>query len=95
MQISDAPVTTLEREAAIRVMGENEVKASTNLSRVTRWRLERDGKFPQRVRLTGHRVGWLAEEIVQWIESRPRGGAEFRRRAPALQLEDHDAPQNA
>ena len=81
MKTGDSPVATLEREAAIRaragvrIMGEAEVKESTNLSRVTRWRLERDGQFPQRLRLAGNRVGWLAEEIMQWIESRPRGTA--------------------
>jgi prophage regulatory protein len=81
MKTSDSLVTALEREAAmrvragVRIMGEPEVEERTSLSRVTRWRLEREGKFPQRLRLAGNRVGWLAEEIVAWIESRPRGAA--------------------
>ena len=81
MGTSDASAAVVERDAAqrtrmgIRIWGEEEVEARTNLSRVTRWRLERTGQFPQRLRLTGKRVGWLAEEIMQWIESRPRGVA--------------------
>lgn len=40
----------------------------TGLSRTTRWRLEREGKFPARRSLTGSRaVGWLAEEVDAWI----------------------------
>jgi prophage regulatory protein len=33
-------------------------------------RLERAGKFPQRVQLSPNRVGWLATEIEAWIEQR-------------------------
>lgn len=31
-------------------------------------RLEKDGKFPERVQLSPNRVGWIAEEIEEWIE---------------------------
>jgi prophage regulatory protein len=38
------------------------------------WRLERQGKFPQRVKLdpTNPRssVGWVEEEIDQWLAAR-------------------------
>ncbi len=59
----------------MRVVGEEEVTEMTNLSRVTRWRLERNGQFPKRLRLTGGRVGWIESEIYEWIKSRPRGAA--------------------
>ena len=33
-------------------------------------RLEKAGKFPKRVLLGPNRVGWLEEEIDQWIRDR-------------------------
>jgi predicted DNA-binding transcriptional regulator AlpA len=35
-------------------------------------RLEKEGKFPQRVKLTadGYRVAWLTDEVEQWIKDR-------------------------
>lgn len=33
-------------------------------------RLERAGKFPQRVRLGAGRVGWLYVEVEAWIQAR-------------------------
>ena len=32
-------------------------------------RLEQAGKFPQRLRLGPNRVGWLSNEVENWIES--------------------------
>jgi prophage regulatory protein len=34
--------------------------------------LEREGKFPQRVRLSERAVGWYEDEVDAWLESRPR-----------------------
>ena len=65
----------LTDEAKIRILGEPEVHRLTNLSRTTRWRLEREGKFPRRLRLSGNRVGWHADEVLAWIAALPRGGA--------------------
>ena len=53
-----------------RFLGEADVKAITGLSRTTRWRLERAGKFPPRRVLSVNRVGWRATEIMAWLESR-------------------------
>lgn len=33
-------------------------------------RLEKAGKFPKRVTLGPNRVGWLEEEVNQWIQDR-------------------------
>ena len=49
---------------------EPEVYAVTKLSKSTRWRLERDGKFPKRRQLSANTVGWLASEINDWLNSR-------------------------
>ena len=34
------------------------------------WRLERSGKFPQRVRLGGNRIAWAQSEVNSWVESK-------------------------
>jgi prophage regulatory protein len=43
----------------------------TGLSRATLWRLEKEGQFPKRRRLSPGRVAWLREEVDTWIQSRP------------------------
>jgi len=35
-------------------------------------RLEKIGAFPIRVQLSENRVAWYAEEVEDWIASRPR-----------------------
>lgn len=47
-----------------------EVQKLTNLSRTTIWRLERTGKFPNRVALTASRIGWRYNDIQEWIKNR-------------------------
>ena len=46
------------------------VKQATGLSRTTVWRLERAGLFPRRRQITPNTVGWLRQEISDWIASR-------------------------
>jgi len=45
----------------------------TGLSRPTIWRLEKDGLFPKRRRLTGNTVAWIEDEIMEWLDSREVG----------------------
>ena len=52
-----------------------EVTTLTGLSRVTLWRLERKGQFPVRLRLSANSVGWREDEILDWVDTRPRGFA--------------------
>jgi len=49
---------------------EPECRQITGLSRVTRWRLEREGKFPRRRRLSSGAIGWLRSEIAHWVVTR-------------------------
>jgi predicted DNA-binding transcriptional regulator AlpA len=63
------------KEMTSGILGDRAVRQLTNLSRTTIWRLERQGKFPRRLRLSGNRIGWRAEEVLEWIESLPRGCA--------------------
>jgi prophage regulatory protein len=47
-----------------------EVCNMTGLSRTTLWRLERDGQFPRRRRLSARCVAWLESEVEAWVASR-------------------------
>jgi predicted DNA-binding transcriptional regulator AlpA len=38
------------------------------------WRLEKVGRFPQRVQLSTHKVAWYEDELDKWIAERIRGG---------------------
>jgi len=33
-------------------------------------RLEAAGEFPKRVRLGSNRVGWVEDEVLQWLQER-------------------------
>lgn len=46
--------------------------AKVGLSRIHLYRLERAGQFPKRVRLGPNSVGWVEEELEEWIRSRVR-----------------------
>src|SRR4029077_1014887 len=50
-----------------RLIAEPECRAISGLSRAQRWRLERSGKFPRRLRLGPHTVRWRLSEILAWI----------------------------
>jgi prophage regulatory protein len=57
----------------VNILRHPQVLRITGLSRTTLWRLERQGRFPKRLRLASNSVGWLDADIQRWIESRPRG----------------------
>lgn len=45
----------------------NEVKLITSLSASTIWRLERDGLFPKRRKISKRAVAWQASDVQKWI----------------------------
>ena len=47
-----------------------EVKRSTGLSRSTIYLRVAEGKFPKPVCLGGRAVGWLEEEVQDWLQNR-------------------------
>ena len=47
-----------------------EVMARTGLSRSTIYELIRQDKFPSQINLGPRAVGWVANEIADWIEAR-------------------------
>ncbi len=57
---------------------DNLVELGLNYSNSHQLRLEADGMFPKRVRISPQKVFWLADEIEAWIaqQSAKRGGAD-------------------
>jgi prophage regulatory protein len=56
----------------MRILRWNEIHEGTGLSRSTVWRCERQGLFPRRVQLTARTVGWLEDEVKNWLSTRDR-----------------------
>jgi prophage regulatory protein len=53
-----------------RIIGSAERRRMIPFSDIHIWRLEQNGRFPKRIKLGEHRVGWDLDEIVAWIEVR-------------------------
>jgi prophage regulatory protein len=53
-----------------RIIRSLEVNRRTGLGKTTRWRGVRDGWFPSPVELSPGCVGWLEQEIDDWIANR-------------------------
>jgi len=51
-----------------------DVKARTGLSRSTIYKLESEGKFPQRIKLGERAVGWRSNDVDTWIATRVSAG---------------------
>ena len=46
------------------------VEIQTGLKRSQLYNLEKQNKFPKRLKLMGRASGWLQEEVANWIEER-------------------------
>jgi prophage regulatory protein len=57
-------------KTAKRIIRKPELLAMIGLSDPTIWRMEREGKFPKRLRLGGNSCGWLESEVSDWIGQR-------------------------
>lgn len=55
-----------------RMIREKECRMLSGLSNTTRWELEKEGKFPKRVKLSVAAMGWRLSEVQEWV----RGGKE-------------------
>jgi len=67
-----------------RFVREDEVARITGLSRTTRWRLERRGKFPRRRQISTNAVGWSLNEIRAWVSEKMAAPASIDARSEAL-----------
>ena len=53
-----------------RFVGEKECHQITSLSRITRWRLIKQGLFPPKIRLSPNRTAWRLSSILAWMDAR-------------------------
>jgi len=60
----------MNQDKSIRFLRESQIFELTGLSKTTRWRLERAGKFPKKRQLSPNAVGWIEAEIQVWLNSR-------------------------
>lgn len=51
-------------------MSDSDVELVTSLSRTTRWRLARQGKFPKKVQISAGRAADSGPAIKQWLDER-------------------------
>jgi prophage regulatory protein len=70
MSLEHAPQRIAANSLIDRFISEIECEQITDLSRTTRWRLERTDQFPKRRQLAPNRVGWKLSEVLSWMESR-------------------------
>jgi prophage regulatory protein len=56
------------------ILSADETAKLVNLNRVSLWRLQKTGNFPQRIRLTSRKIGFVRTEVEDWVKSRPRVG---------------------
>jgi len=56
----------------MKILTTSDVISITSLSRTTIWRLEKAGIFPSHVQIASNRIGYIEEEIISWVQSRPR-----------------------
>jgi len=54
----------------MRILRQRHVCERVGYSPMHIWRLEKAGRFPRRLKLGPNSVGWLAEEIDDWIKAR-------------------------
>ncbi len=53
-----------------RIITGRELREMVRYSLMQIWRLERDGRFPKRIKLGPGRVGWSLREVQEWIADR-------------------------
>jgi prophage regulatory protein len=71
-QISQPARPRARRARSVRILKKPEVLARCGVSDTTLWRMEQRGEFPQHLKLSPRRVGWLESEIESWIVARSK-----------------------
>lgn len=56
----------------MRIMRLTEVMGTTGLGRSSIYNRMNEGAFPKPVPLGGRAVGWVADEVQDWVEARVR-----------------------
>ena len=76
----DAP--TRKAGGAIQILRLPQVCARTGLCRSMIYQLEAERRFPHRIKISVRAVGWLEEEVQEWLTQR----VEASRRTPACSV---------
>jgi len=63
---------TMPNKNEQRVIRISELMNIIGTSRSSVWRWVKDGDFPAPLMLGPNSVGWLASEVYEWLENRPR-----------------------
>jgi len=53
-----------------RIIRDEECEYLSGLSRTTRWRRMKEGRFPKTYRLSDNAVGWKLSEVLAWVAER-------------------------
>ena len=61
---------TPNRQSPIRLLRLPQVMEMTGLRKTKIYELHAEGAFPQRVKITGHSVGWIEAEVQAWLARR-------------------------
>ena len=75
-----------------KIIRKPQVRELTGFSDTTIWRLEKQGRFPRRVRLGEMSVGWYADEVCEWVRLRLRGMGKQPPLPPARRGSEHQVP---
>jgi prophage regulatory protein len=70
MSVEPSPQRSGASAAPDRFIGDAEQEEITNLSRTTRWRLERQGQFPKTYKISPNRSARLLSEVTDWMQAR-------------------------
>jgi len=63
-------------DANDRLLTMKEVVVLTRMSKPTVYKLIREGRFPQQIRICDNKVAWLQSEILDWISRRAEARTE-------------------
>jgi prophage regulatory protein len=55
---------------ADRIIDEPECERISGASRTTRWRMMRRNEFPQKIRISPNRTGWILSKVMTWLAQR-------------------------
>lgn len=72
-------------EAVDRIIDTKELRTLVPFCAVHIRRLEKAGKFPPRVQIGDHRVGWMLSEITAWIDAKKTEREDVSQEAPSHQ----------
>ena len=64
----------------IRILRLGQVLDVTGLGKTKIYELQSEGRFPMRIQITPHSVGWIEEEVQAWLAKRVAVSASLLRR---------------